>query len=66
LDAAIVRIMKARKELSYEHLKLATIEAVKNHFVPEISSIKERVQVLVEQEYLKRDDEDMNMYIYVA
>jgi len=58
--------MKARKELSYEQLKVTTIDAVKSHFVPEVSSIKQRIQVLVEQEYLKRDDEDMNKYIYVA
>jgi cullin-4 len=66
LDAAIVRIMKARKELSYEQLKVATIDAVKSHFVPDVVSIKQRIQVLVEQEYLKRDEEDMNVYVYVA
>jgi cullin-4 len=66
LDAAIVRIMKARKELSYEQLKMATIEAVKSHFVPEVSTIKLRIQVLVEQDYLKRNEEDMSLYVYVA
>ena len=66
LDAAIVRIMKARKELSYEQLKIATIDAVKSHFVPEVTSIKQRIQALVEQDYLKRDEEDMTLYIYVA
>lgn len=66
LDAAIVRVMKARKELHYEQLKAATIDAVKNHFVPEVSSIKQRIQGLVEQEYLRRDENDMNLYIYVA
>ena len=29
LDAAIVRIMKARKELSYEQLKTATVEPLR-------------------------------------
>jgi cullin-4 len=66
LDAAIVRIMKARKELPYEQLKAATIDAVKSHFVPEVSVIKQRIAGLVEQEYLSRDDEDMNLYTYVA
>jgi len=58
--------MKARKELSYEQLKIATIDAVKSHFVPEVTSIKQRIQALVEQDYLKRDEEDMTLYIYVA
>ncbi|KAH9836648.1 Cullin-domain-containing protein [Rhodofomes roseus] len=66
LDAAIVRVMKARKELHYEQLKAATIDAVKDHFVPEVSVIKQRIASLVEQEYLRRDEDDMNLYIYVA
>ncbi|KAI9566965.1 Cullin family-domain-containing protein [Boletus coccyginus] len=66
LDAAIVRIMKAKKELTYEALKTQTIDAVKNHFVPEVSVIKQRIAGLVEQEYLRRDDHDMNKFIYVA
>ncbi|KAG1746967.1 Cullin family-domain-containing protein [Suillus lakei] len=66
LDAAIVRIMKAKKELSHEQLKNETIDAVKSHFVPEVSVIKLRIDGLVEQEYLRRDAEDRNLYIYVA
>jgi len=66
LDAAIVRIMKAKKELLYEQLKNETVDAVKSHFVPEVSVIKQRIAVLVEQEYLRRDEDDMNLYIYVA
>ena len=58
--------MKAKKELSYEQLKTQTIEAVKSHFVPEVVVIKQRISGLVEQEYLKRDEDDMNKYIYVA
>lgn len=66
LDAAIVRIMKAKKELTHEALKTQTIDAVKNHFVPEVNVIKQRIDGLVDQEYLKRDDGDMNKLIYVA
>jgi cullin-4 len=66
LDAAIVRIMKARKELSYEQLKAATIDAVKTHFVPEVSVIKQRIAGLVVREYLTRDQEDMNVYACVC
>ncbi|KAG2358657.1 hypothetical protein BDR07DRAFT_1452647 [Suillus spraguei] len=66
LDAAIVRIMKAKKELLYELLKNETIDAVKSHFVPQVSVIKDRIDGLVEQEYLRRDEEDRNLYIYVA
>lgn len=58
--------MKAKKELTYEALKAQTIDAVKNHFMPEVNVIKQRVDGLVEQEYLRRDENDMNKFVYVA
>ena len=66
LDAAIVRVMKARKQLTYEQIKFETIEAVRRHFVPDVTSIKQRIDSLVEQEYLRRDEEDRNLFFYVA
>ncbi|TFK63076.1 Cullin-domain-containing protein [Pluteus cervinus] len=66
LDAAIVRIMKAKKEMTYEKLKAATIDAVKNHFVPQVDVIKKRVDALVENEYLERSKRDKNVFLYVA
>ena len=66
LDAAIVRIMKARKEMAYEHLKAATIDAVKGHFIPQVDSIKRRIDALVESEYLERCEDDRSRYKYIA
>ncbi|KAI0344167.1 Cullin-domain-containing protein [Trametopsis cervina] len=66
LDAAIVRVMKGKKQLQYEQLKTATIEAVKQHFKPDIPMIKKRIDNLVENDYLRRDEDDMNLLIYVA
>lgn len=58
--------MKARKEMSYEQLKAATIDAVKGHFVPQVDTIKKRIDSLVEMEYLERSKEDRNKYKYIA
>ncbi|KAG7447049.1 Cullin-4B [Guyanagaster necrorhizus] len=66
LDAAIVRIMKGRKELAYEKLKVAVIEAVKGHFMPPVDLIKKRVDWCVENEYLERDEKDKSLFRYVA
>ncbi|KAJ4483314.1 Cullin-4B [Lentinula aciculospora] len=66
LDAAIVRIMKSRKQLEYENLKSQTIEAVKRHFAPEVEEIKSRIESLVEQEYLERVAGQKAMFKYVA
>ena len=66
LDAAIVRIMKARKELSFEQLKIATIDAVSSHFKPNVDQIKKRIDALVESDYLERSPDDRNNFVYVA
>ncbi|KAK0449684.1 Cullin-4B [Desarmillaria tabescens] len=66
LDAAIVRIMKGRKEMAYEKLKVAVIEAVKGHFMPPVDLIKKRVDWCVENEYLERDDKNKSSFRYVA
>jgi cullin-4 len=66
LDAAIVRIMKSRKELAFEQLKIATIDAVKGHFIPTVEQVKKRIDAMVEFDYLERSKEDKNMFLYVA
>lgn len=66
LDAAIVRIMKAKKKLTFEQIKSEVIVAVKKRFVPEIRQIKERVDHLVEHEYLKRDEDVKDLFVYLA
>jgi cullin-4 len=58
--------MKAKKEMTYEQLKAATIDAVKGHFVPQVDAIKQRIDSLVEGDYLERSREDKNRFLYVA
>lgn len=66
LDAAIVRLMKAKKQMTYRQILNETVTAVEKHFMPDVSMIKERITSLTEQEYMRRDEDDMNLYIYVA
>ena len=48
LEAAIVRVMKARKTMGQEQLKEAVIDAVKAHFRPTVAMIKDRIDKLIE------------------
>jgi len=66
LDAAVVRIMKAKKKLTFEQIKTEVIVAVKQRFLPEIKHIKQRVDYLVENEYLKRDEAVKDVFVYLA
>ncbi|EIM91856.1 Cullin-domain-containing protein [Stereum hirsutum FP-91666 SS1] len=66
LDAAIVRLMKAKKQMHHGQIVNETVQAVQKHFVPSVAMIKERIASLTEAEYVRRDEEDMGLYIYVA
>lgn len=58
--------MKGKKELPYQELVTATVDAVKNHFKPDVGIIKERIDSLQEQEYMKRKEDDMSVMVYMA
>jgi cullin 4 len=58
--------MKARKKVKHEALVTATIDAVKNHFHPDVIDVKKRIEGLVEEEYMSRDEEDRNLFHYIA
>lgn len=66
VEAAIVRIMKARKTLSHNELVMETTRQLAMRFTPNPQFIKRRVESLIEREYLKRDVEDARVYQYLA
>ncbi|KAM0814642.1 hypothetical protein AB5N19_00432 [Seiridium cardinale] len=54
VDAAIVRIMKARKDASHSELITQVVEQVARQFKPDINLIKSRIEDLIGREYLER------------
>ena len=58
LQAAIVRTMKARKHMSHQAIIAEAINACKKWFTPTVSTIKKCLEHLIEQEYLRRSDEE--------
>ncbi|EWZ51284.1 Cullin 3 [Fusarium oxysporum f. sp. radicis-lycopersici 26381] len=68
VDAAIVRIMKSRKELSHSQLTSEVLSQLSGRFRPEVALIKKRIEDLIAREYLERPDEDdaPTLYRYVA
>jgi cullin 1 len=65
IEAAIVRIMKARKALSHQSL-LAEVLSQLVFFRPNPKVIKRRIEALIDREYLERDPEIANAYRYLA
>lgn len=64
LDAMIVRIMKARKKERHTELLTQVLKEV-SLFKPQPQMIKQSIERLIEKEYLERDDNDRQVYIYI-
>lgn len=64
VDASIVRIMKARKILSHTDLQYEVLRQI-TAFQPEPKFIKQRIESLLEREYLERDAADSRIYKYM-
>ncbi|XP_061378807.1 cullin-3 isoform X2 [Danaus plexippus] len=66
IEAAIVRIMKARKKMAHTLLVAEVTEQLRVRFLPSPVVIKKRIEGLIEREYLARTPDDRKVYTYVA
>uniref|UniRef100_T1H3P1 Cullin neddylation domain-containing protein n=1 Tax=Megaselia scalaris TaxID=36166 RepID=T1H3P1_MEGSC len=66
IEAALVRIMKARKRMPHNLLVSDVTLQLKSRFLPSPVFIKKRIEGLIEREYLARTPEDRKIYIYLA
>lgn len=63
---AIIKILKMRKKISNTALQSELVDILKNMFLPSKKMIKEQLEWLIEHKYMRRDDDDINTFIYVA
>ncbi|KAL1505275.1 hypothetical protein ABEB36_004874 [Hypothenemus hampei] len=63
---AIIKILKMRKKISNSALQTELVDILKNMFLPSKKMIKEQLEWLIEHKYMRRDDDDINTFIYLA
>ncbi|XP_028639443.1 cullin-5 [Grammomys surdaster] len=63
---AIIQIMKMRKKISNAQLQTELVEILKNMFLPQKKMIKEQIEWLIEHKYIRRDEADINTFMYMA
>ncbi|GMH33867.1 hypothetical protein BSKO_01701 [Bryopsis sp. KO-2023] len=66
IEAAIVRIMKARRTLDHNNIISEVTRQLAPRFNPNPSVIKKRIESLIEREFIERDQNDRRLYRYLA
>ncbi|CAD7948648.1 unnamed protein product [Amoebophrya sp. A25] len=65
-EAVIVRIMKSRLVVEHNQLVVEVTKHLQNRFTPTPALIKQRIERLIEREYLERSEKDRKVYNYLA
>jgi len=66
IEATIVRVMKSRRKLEHNLLMTEVVRILSNRFKPDPTHIKNRIESLIEKEYLERAESDRRLYLYKA
>lgn len=66
LQAAIVRVLKTRRDIHQAQLILEVAEMLVHQFVPTAMAIKQNVEILIQKEYIRRHEDNYTRFLYVA
>jgi len=66
VEAAMVRVMKARNRLDWNQLQVEVINILKERFIPDAKMLKKRLESLIDRKFFERDENDPKILIYIS
>eukprot|EP01119_Soliformovum_irregulare_P016219 TRINITY_DN4668_c0_g1_i1.p1 TRINITY_DN4668_c0_g1~~TRINITY_DN4668_c0_g1_i1.p1 ORF type:complete len:780 (-),score=286.20 TRINITY_DN4668_c0_g1_i1:47-2386(-) len=66
IDAAQVRVMKARNRLDWNQLQVEVINILKERFQPDAKMLKKRLESLIDRKFFERDENDPKILLYIS
>ena len=66
VQALVVRVMKARKQLTHTQLMQAVIDQCKSQFSASVPLIKRTIEGLIDKGYMERSEESRDIFRYIA
>lgn len=61
---AIMKILKTRKSITFSLLHVELTNVLKQMFIPTKALIKEQLEWLIENDYIRRDYTDLDLFYY--
>ena len=66
LQAATVRVLKAKKTIKHSELITEVVDQIKSRFTVDVAEIKKVFEILIEKEYMERVEGQRGTYRYLA
>lgn len=66
LQAAAVRVLKAKKTIKHSELITEVVDQIKSRFTVDVAEIKKVFEILIEKEYMERVEGARGVYRYLA
>lgn len=66
IEAAMVRVMKARNRLEWNKLQVEIINLLRQRFIPDAKTLKKRLESLIDRQFMIRDENDPKIIIYIS
>jgi hypothetical protein len=66
LQAAIVRVLKTRRDILQQQLQLEVTEMLSSQFVPSTTILRQNIDILIQKDYVRRDEHNEFRLLYVA